>query len=613
MSSFVCPECGAAYPSDGSCSADGARLLPAADSLVGTLVGSYRIARVIGQGGMGRVYLGVHPQIQSRVAVKVLSEECSRDKNLVDRFVAEARAVNVIRNEGIVSVVDINALSDGRPYIVMEHLEGESLGELLRRGALPLGTLSRVMNDVLRGLSAAHEKGIIHRDLKPDNIFVTRTGRAKILDFGIAKLLPELGAMDEATRTGSVLGTPFYMAPEQALGRPVDPRSDLYALGVILYECSTGRRPFHGNTLYELLKQHVEVEPPPPSSMRTDLPPAYEAVIRRAMAKNPAERFQSALELSHALENAARDLPQSSYAPAGTPVSAYTPAPSQSWNTPPGAVWSPPPRHGYPGGPAYPGPQPALSPVQPPPVGPKKASRAPLFFLAGCGLFLMLSAAAGAVILIAGRSASRSASIASDPGPLPTQAVAQEDEAPDDDSSTGSFGLGFGQRAVSGFDAKHFDVQRFLPEAERLAREHYRDAEMIALDVQGSNPDGIVDFSVQSGSTVLYRFRSPSHSEPPPTFPKNATFESNCLVYVMVGENGVTSHVVDRWACDAPITRIPRCTVKDIWRKAIERGAPAGNVIGSLGFNGEIGRSAGKLRWYVNIPPSFSNVIDDDC
>jgi hypothetical protein len=163
------------------------------------------------------------------------------------------------------------------------------------------------------------------------------------------------------------------------------------------------------------------------------------------------------------------------------------------------------------------------------------------------------------------------------------------------------------------FDLKRFDVQAFLPEAVKTAQGHYADSELVAIDVQGVNPDGIVDFSIKSGSTVLYRFRSPERSIPPDTFPKNAVFESNCMVYVMVMETGINSYVLDRWACNTPITGVPRCSVKQIFAKAIAAGAPSGNVIGGLGFNGDMARSGGKLRWYVNVPPSFSNLVDDDC
>ncbi len=635
---FVCPTCGTGYPGDGVCPVDGARLLPSSDALLGQVLGSYRIARVLGEGGMGRVYLGVHPQIHSHVAIKVLSEECARDRVLVERFVAEARAVNLIRHENIVSVVDISALPDGRPYIVMERLEGESLGELLRRGPLPLGTLSRLMSDVLRGLAAAHDQGIIHRDLKPDNIFVLKSGRAKLLDFGIAKLMPGVGSIDEGTRTGTLLGTPFYMAPEQALGRPVDPRSDLYSIGVILYECVTGRRPFAGTTLYELLKQHVEVEPPPPASMRRDLSPAFEAVIRRALEKQPQHRFQSALELSRALEHAGGELGPEAFAPPGVAVSAHvmaapTPPPYAGYGTPSGMTPAPY-AHGAYGSPPAPSPTPGFAPPLAPhaanagshgsagsaaaayfgsqpghalPAAPApayavtKSSKVPIFALMGCG-FVLLSLAVGGGLFVALRGAATSGATANVTGATngtPGAALTAPGEAEEAEEAE--------------FDDEHFDVQAFLPKAEALAQAEIPDAKMIAMDVQGASPEGIVNFTIQSGSTVLYRFRSPERSKPPAGFPTNAAFESNCLVYVMVQGSGVNTYVLDKWACNTPITGRPRCSIKAVFKKAKALGAPVDNVIGNVGFNGDMKTPGGKLRWYVNVPPRFSNVVDDDC
>src|SRR5829696_6318036 len=182
---FVCPECGTAQPIAGHCGHDGTLLAPIAeDILLGTTV-------------------GVHPTIGSRVAIKVLSRECSDRKDLVERFFSEARAVNLIRHESIVNVLDLAMLPDGRPYIIMEYLDGAPLADLVTKLApMPLGGLARLISEVLEALSAAHAKGIVHRDLKPDNIYVTPAGRPKVLDFGIAKLHQNLGA-GSATQTGS--------------------------------------------------------------------------------------------------------------------------------------------------------------------------------------------------------------------------------------------------------------------------------------------------------------------------------------------------------------------------------------------------------------------------
>ena len=288
------------------------------DLLLGQTVGVYRIARLLGIGGMGRVYKGVHPTIGSRVAIKVLSRECSDRRDLVDRFFSEAKAVNLIRHESIVNVLDLATLPDGRPYIVMEYLDGAPLSVIIERAQqsgqpLPLGGAARLVAEVLDALSAAHAKGIVHRDLKPDNIFVTPQGRAKVLDFGIAKLQPELGG--SSTHTGSLLGTPHYMSPEQASGRPVDARADIYAAGVILFEVATGVKPFVADSLFDLLRKHVEAPPPSPRAIRRDMPDGMEHVILAAMAKAPDQRFANAQAMSMALQHATAQLPSEAWAP----------------------------------------------------------------------------------------------------------------------------------------------------------------------------------------------------------------------------------------------------------------------------------------------------------
>jgi serine/threonine protein kinase len=308
---FVCHACGQRYDHTGYCPHDGSPLAETDDPLLGTEVGRYRLARLIGEGGMGRVYLAVQPTIGSRVAVKILSDQCTRNPELLERFFAEARAVNLIRHESIVSVIDMAQLPDGRPFIVMEYIEGQTLADIVRAGPVPLGGLVQVMSEVFSALAAAHAIGIVHRDLKPDNILVTAEGHAKVLDFGIAKLAPELQQqLSPRTRTGALLGTPQYMAPEQISGSGgVDPRTDLYAAGVVVYELATGRQPFVGETLFDLMRAHLEQPPQPPRLLRPELPIAFEQVILTALAKRPDDRFPSAAAMAHALQHAAATLP----------------------------------------------------------------------------------------------------------------------------------------------------------------------------------------------------------------------------------------------------------------------------------------------------------------
>ena len=349
----VCRECGLTSPTGGACHSDGTVMtIREDDPLVGATIGPYRIAQVIGIGGMGRVYKGVHPQIGSRVAIKVLAAELAHRVDVIDRFFAEARSVNLIRHESLVNILDLATLPDGRPYIVMEFLDGAPLSTVMRTtGPMPLGELARLMIEVLEALALAHERGIVHRDLKPDNLWVTPNGRAKVLDFGIAKLAPEQGG--GMTHAGSLLGTPSYMSPEQALAREVDHRADLYALGVILYEAATGQRPFNAESVYALLHQQVEEQATPPQQLRPDLPDGYAQVIAIAMAKDPAQRFASAMAMANALSQVSANLPAAqwiSVAPAR--VDASHPSGRSASSAPARTPASRPPGPPTPGGPS---------------------------------------------------------------------------------------------------------------------------------------------------------------------------------------------------------------------------------------------------------------------
>jgi serine/threonine-protein kinase len=247
---------------------------------------------------MGVVYSATQPVIEKRVAIKVLNAQYSANPGLVRRFIDEARAVNRIRHANIIDIFSFGQLADARQYFVMEYLEGATLADRLDRGDLSLSEAPPLLAQICDALDAAHGESIVHRDLKPENIWIgtPRRGRPfiKLLDFGIAKLV---AAGDRSTtQTGVVMGTPHYMSPEQCHGRAVDHRTDIYAMGVLLYRLYTGRLPFDGQTFTEVITQQVMLTPDPPSRHAV-LPDALDRLIMRCLSKDPGERPQSAREL----------------------------------------------------------------------------------------------------------------------------------------------------------------------------------------------------------------------------------------------------------------------------------------------------------------------------
>lgn len=275
------------------------------DPLIGRLVdGKYRVHGVIGRGGMGAVYRAEHERIGRAVALKVLLRGHGRGSASERRLYREARIAGALGHPNIVRIDDIGQLEDGAPFIVMELLEGESLATRIdREGPLPMEPLLAIVRQVLSALAAAHAKGVVHRDLKPDNVFLTKradgTEIAKLLDFGVSKnvLLDET----QLTRTGLVVGTPYYLSPEQARGRAVDGRTDVWAAGVLLYEGLTGHMPFEAQTYESLLARILEAPPVPPSIVRSAVPEVLDEIITRALAKSPDDRFDGAAEMDAAL------------------------------------------------------------------------------------------------------------------------------------------------------------------------------------------------------------------------------------------------------------------------------------------------------------------------
>jgi len=281
--------------------------------LTGKTIGSYTLEKVIGEGAMGRVYLAKHGRIGRQAAIKVLKLEHARSRELVQRFIQEATAVNAIKNDHIVEIYDFGEemLPDGnsRVYCVMELLEGTALSDEMWKAPLKVERAVRIAQQMARGLGAAHAVGVVHRDIKPDNIFLAKKGGedfVKVLDFGVAKLLEQIGDLPRAkTAQGLVIGTPEYMAPEQAMGLPTDLRADIYAMGLVLYEMLAGVAPFQSDTFGRLVVA-ITTKPPPPLPQKSrsgeHIPYALADVVLKCLHKKPDGRYASTEELAQALE-----------------------------------------------------------------------------------------------------------------------------------------------------------------------------------------------------------------------------------------------------------------------------------------------------------------------
>ncbi|WP_043675875.1 protein kinase domain-containing protein [Streptomyces xylophagus] len=336
--------------------------------------GRYQLRDLLGEGGMASVHLAYDSVLDRQVAIKTLHTELGREQAFRERFRREAQAVAKLTHTNVVSVFDTgeDAL-DGTtmPYIVMEYVEGRPLGSVLDEdvrqfGAMPADKALKITADVLAALDISHEMGLVHRDIKPGNVMMTKRGVVKVMDFGIARAMQS--GVTSMTQTGMVVGTPQYLSPEQALGRGVDARSDLYSVGIMLFQLVTGRLPFDADSPLAIAYAHVQEEPVAPSSINRSLPPAVDALVARALKKNPNERFPNAeamrdecLRVASSLHAAAPSIvpgaPVQSGAGVGSavfpPVDQAAPAPSGPVQTPyhPGPYGSAPapsPAYGYP-------------------------------------------------------------------------------------------------------------------------------------------------------------------------------------------------------------------------------------------------------------------------
>jgi serine/threonine protein kinase len=325
--------------------------------------GRYQLRDLLGEGGMASVHLAYDSVLDRQVAIKTLHTELGREQAFRERFRREAQAVAKLTHTNIVSVFDTGedaSLGDGpggtgapTPYIVMEYVEGRPLGSVLdsdvrQYGAMPADRALKVTADVLAALEISHEMGLVHRDIKPGNVMVTKRGVVKVMDFGIARAMQS--GVTSMTQTGMVVGTPQYLSPEQALGRGVDARSDLYSVGIMLFQLVTGRLPFDADSPLAIAYAHVQEEPPVPSSINRSLPPAVDALIARALRKNPNERFPSAesmrdecLRVAAAVSQPAPNIVAGTQAQSGAGVGAavFPPVDSPAPNGPTGPVQTP--------------------------------------------------------------------------------------------------------------------------------------------------------------------------------------------------------------------------------------------------------------------------------
>ncbi|MGY4977916.1 protein kinase domain-containing protein [Streptomyces sp. 900105755] len=340
--------------------------------------GRYQLRDLLGEGGMASVHLAYDSVLDRQVAIKTLHTELGREQAFRERFRREAQAVAKLTHTNIVSVFDTgeDALDGSTmPYIVMEYVEGRPLGSVLeedvrQHGAMPADKALKITADVLAALEISHEMGLVHRDIKPGNVMMTKRGVVKVMDFGIARAMQS--GVTSMTQTGMVVGTPQYLSPEQALGRGVDARSDLYSVGIMLFQLVTGRLPFDADSPLAIAYAHVQEEPVAPSSVNRALPPAVDALVARALKKNPNERFPTAesmrdecLRVAASLQPAAPSIvpgipPTQSGAGVGSavfpPVGQATPAPPGPVQTPyqpapaphPYGTGGPAPAYGYP-------------------------------------------------------------------------------------------------------------------------------------------------------------------------------------------------------------------------------------------------------------------------
>jgi serine/threonine-protein kinase len=487
--------------------------------------GKYRIVRLIGEGGMGAVYEGENTRIHRRVAIKVLLSGVAQTGEAVARFEREAQAAGRIGSEHIVEVLDLGNLPSGDRYMVMEFMDGDALSSRIRaRGRLSAGETYPIMVQLLEALAAAHGAGIIHRDLKPDNVYLlkSRGGKAdfvKLLDFGISKFNQLSGDSGfSMTRTGAVMGTPYYMAPEQAKGsRELDHRVDLYAAGVILYEAITGEVPFNADTFNELLFKIVLEQARPVEHVVPDLDPTFAAIVNKSMAREPAARFQTAREFQSALEQwAAGAGPQLA---AALNASARAAQPSLPGHAPmgtgsyPGATGTG--QHaamGHPLGTGTPGSWANTGAYQQPDGIPKK-SNAGLFIGLGVAAVLVLGGGAFAAMTLASdKDAATAAAAKAEAARLEAEQKAKAEAAALEKAASAE-----SEKAKAEVDKAKAEAQAMKSEADKAK------AEAAAAEAKGARAPVVAAVRPRAGAAVKPPAAAAPAPAPPPPAPAPAT------------------------------------------------------------------------------------------
>src|SRR5262249_23053752 len=268
--------------------------------MIGKTVGHYRITSKLGAGGMGEVFLAEDTRLERKAAIKFLPAELAADPERRQRFLNEARAASALNHPHVCVVYDVGETEDGLLFIAMEFVEGQSLGRLVKQGPLEISRVVEIALQVADALDAAHNRRIVHRDIKPANISLNERGEVKVLDFGLAKRMPTgtdghgITQDFQQMQQGQVLGTPCYMSPEQALGKELDHRSDIFSVGVVLYELTTGQRPFTGSSFSEIVNNILHAHPPAIARLNYDVPPELERIPLKCLQKQPDRRYQAA-------------------------------------------------------------------------------------------------------------------------------------------------------------------------------------------------------------------------------------------------------------------------------------------------------------------------------